>query len=657
MLLQSIKLTNFRQFKDEYIEFSTNKFKNVTIIFGENGTGKTTFAQAFFWCLYGEADFTDRNNLLNKSVELGMVQGKEERVAVELKLRHGIIDYTIKRYQFYKKTGSRIIADNAVLEVYRKNEDGETKIVRKNPETEIKKILPKELARYFFFDGERIDKFSKEITNNKNSTDFAEAVNGLTGLQAVQEALSLLDPQKTSSVYGRLDASYVSDSAGRISRLTEDISSFKADVNKVNIRLAEIEDEIKEAERVKGLLEEEIRKYKDGKALQDKRDKLTNDLKQEKKSKSYVVKQAADSIKSKMTNLFAISMVKSTLEVLSNSKFGGKDIPEMHSKTIQYLLNRGECICGTRLDPGTIPYAKVIELMDYLPPQSIGVTVGQFIKDSKSMYLKENSILEDLELHLSTLSTIEDKIDDITDDLLEVENKLSGENVSDKIRVANNRITELKKNISQLAIERNTKNQRLGQLNSDITRYENERNQLSGNDEKNKFIELCKAYTARVYNDMRREYLIKEVAVKRSLQEAVNKIFKDTFDSEFDLVVDARYKIHAKVPDTNESVTLSTAQSITVIFAFICAIIKLAKENSGNDDSYSEPYPLVMDAPLSSFDKKRIKVICEKLPEQVEQVIIFIKDTDGELAEKYLGNRISVSRRFKQLDKFHTRIV
>ena len=141
------------------------------------------------------------------------------------------------------------------------------------------------------------------------------------------------------------------------------------------------------------------------------------------------------------------------------------------------------------------------------------------------------------------------------------------------------------------------------------------------------------------------------------MQEAVNKIFKDTFDSEFDLVVDARYKIHAKVPDTNESVTLSTAQSITVIFAFICAIIKLAKENSGNDDSYSEPYPLVMDAPLSSFDKKRIKVICEKLPEQVEQVIIFIKDTDGELAEKYLGNRISVSRRFKQLDKFHTSIV
>ena len=122
-------------------------------------------------------------------------------------------------------------------------------------------------------------------------------------------------------------------------------------------------------------------------------------------------------------------------------------------------------------------------------------------------------------------------------------------------------------------------------------------------------------------------------------------------------MVDSKYKIHAQDPQTKNEVVLSTAQSITVIFAFICAIIQLAKGNSEGEDTYSEQYPLVMDAPLSSFDKKRIKVICEKLPEQVEQVIIFIKDTDGELAEKYLGNRISVSKRFKQSDKFHTSIV
>ena len=48
MLLQSIKLENFRQFRNESIDFADGSDgKNVTIIIGENGTGKTTFAQAF----------------------------------------------------------------------------------------------------------------------------------------------------------------------------------------------------------------------------------------------------------------------------------------------------------------------------------------------------------------------------------------------------------------------------------------------------------------------------------------------------------------------------------------------------------------------------------------------------------------------------------
>jgi len=68
MLLESIKLENFRQFRNESLDFAQGiGGKNVTIIIGENGTGKTTFAQAFFWCLYGETEFSDKN-ILNKLV-------------------------------------------------------------------------------------------------------------------------------------------------------------------------------------------------------------------------------------------------------------------------------------------------------------------------------------------------------------------------------------------------------------------------------------------------------------------------------------------------------------------------------------------------------------------------------------------------------------
>lgn len=104
-----------------------------------------------------------------------------------------------------------------------------------------------------------------------------------------------------------------------------------------------------------------------------------------------------------MTAFFSLSLAHRALEVLSHSDFSGKDIPEMHSKTIEFLLKRGTCICGTHLDPGTIPYNKVSELMDYLPPQSIGVTVGQFIKDSRSKYSKEISLYQDIAEQVSLI--------------------------------------------------------------------------------------------------------------------------------------------------------------------------------------------------------------------------------------------------------------
>ena len=187
MLLKSIKLENFRQFRNESIDFAQGEGgKNVTIIIGENGTGKTTFAQAFFWCLYGETEFSDKI-ILNKMVATEMTPGSEEKVRVTLALRHGEVDYTLIREQAYHKDyANNVKGDNTVFDIAIKDTSGNTSYVKKSQcEAEVKSILPKELSRYFFFDGERIEKMSKDISTGKKATDFAEAVKGLLGLNAM----------------------------------------------------------------------------------------------------------------------------------------------------------------------------------------------------------------------------------------------------------------------------------------------------------------------------------------------------------------------------------------------------------------------------------------------------------------------------------------
>src|SRR5699024_2614242 len=164
--------------------------KNVTIIIGENGTGKTTFAQAFFWCMYGETEFSDKN-MLNKLVAAEMKPGQESKVQVILKLRHGTVNYTLMREQTYHKDYSnRIKGDNTVFDIAIKDANGNTSYVKKSQcESEVKGILPKELSRYFFFDGERIEKMSKDNSTGKKATDFAEAVKGLLGLNSMYSAI------------------------------------------------------------------------------------------------------------------------------------------------------------------------------------------------------------------------------------------------------------------------------------------------------------------------------------------------------------------------------------------------------------------------------------------------------------------------------------
>ncbi|HAE91822.1 MAG TPA: ABC transporter ATP-binding protein, partial [Tissierella sp.] len=142
----------------------------------------------------------------------------------------------------------------------------------------------------------------------------------------------------------------------------------------------------------------------------------------------------------------------------------------------------------------------------------------------------------------------------------------------------------------------------------------------------------------------------------------VNEIFKNIYNGGFSLSIDEKYNIQIIVDEFegyDNDIETSTAQSISVIFAFIAGVIKMARQskNPENEMLVSEPYPLVMAAPLSSFDKTRIKTVCDALPKVAEQVIIFIKDTDGEIAEEYMGNKVGKRYSFDKKNEFETYLI
>lgn len=664
MLLQSIKLENFRQFRNESIDFADGKNgKNITIIIGENGTGKTTFAQAFFWCLYGETEFSDKN-ILNKIVATEMRPGQECKVQVTLKLHHGEVDYTLIREQIYRKdVSNRIKADNTTFDIAVKDSSGNTNYVKKSQcESEVKGILPKELSRYFFFDGERIEKMSKDIATGKKATDFADAVKGLLGLNAMYSAIQHFNPRIRSSVISSYESSYNAQSNTKIKEYTDTIERCKTEIAAIDARIEELDNEIESARARKAEKTEEIKQYAEGEELQEKKEKLLGKIRTAERSKSNVYKLISKDFNGSLSSFFSISLIQRALELLSEMDFAGKDIPYMHAKTIEYLLKQKICLCGTHLDEGTIPYTKVKELIEYLPPQSISTTIGDFKKESKRRANDRRDIYGQVSDHLAVISQQDDDLTDLRDELAIVEGKLSGGDVRAKVRAINNEIQICDQTIRKDNDERDRKIAEKGKKESEMERADTERRNLTLLDDSNKKIEIYKAYAERIYRELQEVYAASEAEIRERLQTTINDIFKQIYEGGLYLTIDEKYHISVYATDYDGDVETSTAQSISVIFAFITGIIKMARDNRNATDEdaqllSSEPYPLVMDAPLSAFDKRRIKTVCQALPETAEQVIIFIKDTDGELAEEHMGDRIGSRHQFDKKNEFETILV
>ena len=654
MLLKRLKLKDFRQFVGEQeINFSVDQNKNVTIIMGQNGAGKTTLAQAFTWCLYGETDFQDKS-VLAKAKELEMEYDTEATVKVEIELEHLGKEYTINRKQTYYKNSKGLMKkpDNTIFRISYKSDDGQQEFVNLNKtELVMKEILPKELSRYFFFDGERIESMSKDIKKGKVQ-EFANAVRGLLGLNAIMAGISHL-----KSAIRSYEGEYDSKSDSKIKEYTDKIQEYQSSINKIDKRLEEIAVERETAQNKISELEEEIARNSESEELAKQKEKYRQELNRLQKvkntSESALLKQFNKNGSVWISNI----MIQNALDLLKRNDKIDKGIPDIHKRTIDYLINnRHKCICGTEIEKGSQAYKNLMDLLEYIPPKSIGNMISGFTRDCQLKYNTGEGLFEDIKNRYSVIREFEDKYNSIVEEIEIIENKIKGmKNVGElqrQVMYYRNEDNRLDRENTNLLLQK-------GANQTSSERCESERNKLVLKDSNNKKVEELRAYAIYMHDVLKKNYEEEEAKTRVKLEKTINDIFHEIYLGGFSLKIDNKYNIQVIVDnyenDINDIET-STAQSISIIFAFIAGVIKMARENKAEDNEMllTEAYPLVMDAPLSAFDKTRIETVCKVLPKVAEQVIIFIKDTDGEIAEEHMNNQIGARYAFAKNNEFET---
>ncbi len=660
MLLKSIKLTEFRNFKGtQEIIFADDAKENVTVIMGENGSGKTTLAQAFTWCLYGKTDFTDAM-VMSKATLQTMQPNEPKKVTVEIKLQHRETIYIVSREQEYRRDyNGKVKSSPTRLSVCFKGKDGQQEFVTENlVDSKVKEILPSELSGYFFFNGERIEKMSKEIQSGR-SPEFASAVKRLLGLDTFTDAMKHLKGERAgkTTVIGYYNGQYDSSSDARIGEYTRQIEQKEGQLAKKTSRKEEIEDMLPKINDEIIRLNQLIASNKDSEGIKSRISSYERRIDTNNGLIGNSTSEIMQAFHEDYKFYFFQKPIVDALEMLSENEKIDKGIPDIHKRTIDFLIQRGSCICGTPISEDSPQHRALIELLDYIPPKSLGVMINEFVGACRMKTDRKADLFDIIKKRLADVTERANENDSLSKQIEALEEKITHfEDIGQYQRKIATYREDYKKKQSELAVL----NQEIGALNTEIERAKTERSKLSLKNENNRKIELYRAYAERVYEILKRDYAQQEEQTRTDLENCINEIFKKIYNGGIELKIDEKYNVTTIVKDFSEfniGVETSTAQSISIIFAFIAGVIKMARNKQNDEVLSTEAYPLVMDAPLSAFDKTRIQTVCDTLPNIAEQVIIFIKDTDGEIAETYLSSKIGKSYLFEKKNEFESYIV
>ena len=647
MLIKSIELSNFRIFPGKQcIDFSTEDNRNVTIIMGDNGSGKTTLAQAFSWCLYGTTTFKKNDDLLSFSVRDELPLGATAQVKVCLTLIHGETEYKISRFQDYRKDSpGRVKADSPVLHISYKAKDGQAEYIEDENQKRdlINEIIPNSISSYFFFDGERVEKMGNEIQNGR-SKEFKIAVDNLLGLSAISEAIrhlkggsNMVIQSYTRDYNDKADEDYqkaersIQTFDERAAKLEKDIEDTKAALEDTQIKCAEYQTKLERSKDTKAWAQER-------KSSQDSVDRLE-------KSKEDAVKSMLTKFGESSWSFFATPMLKWTLKAVAESSIDlSKEAPTgINADTIKELIENKMCLCGTPIEFNTPEYKALESWIQIVPPEHIGASVRNFREQCETLLEQPSASLgQDIRYFLTQIHESDDSIFTMQSRIDELDELLAGakdtSDIEEMYQAARRHAGDLTDKLAKYS-------QQLGMAKTNLAEAKRVRDTLVTNDTTNQRVRRDKEYAEAILEALSREHAQKESETREDLEKEINAIFKEFFDGSLKLELDDKYNVIVRNQESNfdaYDVETSEGQTVAVIFAFIAGVIRLATDQKRSDDEMliTEAYPLVMDAPMSKLDKKRIESVCTVVPRIAEQAVIMIKDTDGDLALEHLKSRI-----------------
>ncbi len=632
MKLISLKISNFRQFYGtQKIDFSNDPGQNVTVIHGENGSGKTTILNSFKWGFYGITDFDSENEkLLNERLVDESKEGQQMEMSVEIIFEHDDKKHIAKRSQtFIKQSNLNYESKSEDFTLNHTDANG-GHITSQNPKTHIYQILPKNLHSYFFFNGERIEKLARK----NSSSDIQIAIKNLMGLQIVDRAYEHLKP-----VIKTLKKELRDLSTGDLSQVAEDESQKEDSLDECKKNLKLLSNNINQFREELSLVDKKLSDTKASTELQAKRNELEGEISATSTSKDSLIKERRDYISRFGFLAFTEELVNTCESFLDDKRKKGELPFKVKEQFIDDLLAANQCICGRALSEGSQPFNEVLKFKKSTTGKDIE---GSFITASGAI-LPIKQARKDLFDRLRTdqlkRTEMEKKIESMSGKLDEINSKI-GKIDSESVQRLEAKRGKLNEDIDSATLEKGALQATKQGLDKDLATLKKRREELSAQNEQVKLAQGRIFIAEETYGLIGSWYTSLGSEVREKLSRKVNDTFKKIIRKDYWAKISNEYTldIYKKVGE-HETVVheKSTGENQITSLSFIASIVQMAKER-GDKNYYFKGgiYPIVMDSAYGPLDPEYREKIAEYIPSMSEQVVLMVSDShwSGEIENK-----------------------
>jgi DNA sulfur modification protein DndD len=626
MIFKSVRLKNFRQYKDEMtFDFSLpsdNGKNNITLFVAANGVGKTTLLQAVRYCFYGSSNYLNlpkSNELINNILVDELKELEKDDLFVEVAFSHNNVDYLARRQKVFVKQGGHLKEEGreAFTLSHQTTTQGWKEFDEDLAIDRIRSIIPEGLSQVFMFDGERME---TNISDRAFSRELKESILGILNIKQYDKLIQVIGhPGKTSTVLGMLNNRKKANTPEDKNKKNM-YEKLLEKIQDVNEKYEENNNQIEEIDQKINITKEQQNRLKEIKELKDESDEIEEEIKKTKVNLEMKASEYVRKAKFAIVHKLMLQNKKNYDDFLKKNDKKNVFYEHLHVNTIEDIINKKVCLCGRPIDA----HSPELERLNNLKSTSLPIESAQHVSLINQKFNKAaeyKSIMDILNILKESMSEIKKEIRRKKTEhnlkIKDIEKKESQAGVENQVEI--NALIESKQEYSKES----------GRLENERTQYEKAIRVLQKDIDK---MDDMSEYNKKINHVMERVNSIKKQleAIRDQKDNNARKVLSKHFDESLNHIMTGSYRVNInnlyniKITDlsTEKDVTtsLSTGQNVVVSLTFIDALIKTAKQLSNSIDD-DEKYGVMMDAALSNLDEVHIDKLCRYNLNNIDQLI------------------------------------